>query len=211
VQTEWADYYDQNSSHYSGAAENAKRDAVASVLDRIRPQTLYDLGGNIGHYSRLASARGIYTVSFDIDPHCVHRNYERARRENDEYLLPLLTDLTNPTPRLGFDLRERESMLDRGEADLLMALALIHHLRITGNVPFTRLAGFLAKLGSVLLIEYVPTSDPMAQALLNVRRNTFHDYTEEGFQAAFRNHFDVEQTFAIPESSRVLYLFRRRV
>ncbi|MBI4474801.1 MAG: SAM-dependent methyltransferase, partial [Acidobacteria bacterium] len=163
-QTEWRHYY-ESASHYSDAAADSKRHAVERTLDLVRPERMFDLGGNTGAYSRLAADRGIYTVCFDVDPLCVHDNYERARLEKNKFLLPLFADLTNPSPSLGFALRERGGLFERGEADMVLALALLHHLRITGNAPLLRIAEFLSKLGKFLLIEYVPKSDAMAQTL----------------------------------------------
>jgi hypothetical protein len=207
-QTEWMHYY-RDASHYSSDAETSKKHTVARILDDLQPRTVYDLGGNIGEYSRLATARGIDCICFDIDPLCVHHNYERARQENDRHMLPLMMDLSNPTPALGFNLTERASLVDRSAADLLLALAVLHHLRITANAPLELIAGFLARLGDTLLIEYVPKSDVMAQILLRNRPDTFLDYTEETFRAAFGKHFRLERTFPVADTSRTLYLFTK--
>jgi hypothetical protein len=210
IQTEWLHYYDQKAAHYSSAAEQSKKKSVRQALDYVNPEFVYDLGGNIGEYSRLAARHGAYTVCFDIDPLCVHQNYERAKSEKDERMLPLMLDLTNPSPGIGFALQERDSIVERGRADLVMALALIHHLRITGNAPLQRIAQFLAQMGRYLLLEYVPKSDVMAQALLRSRRDTFLDYSESGFHQAFGALFDVVQTFPVAETDRTLFLFKRR-
>jgi len=210
-ETEWRHYYGQKAAHYSSVAEESKRKAVQIALDRVNPRILYDLGGNIGEYSRLATARGIYTICFDIDSLCVHDNYERARRENDTHMLPLMSDLTNPSPALGFALEERGSLIGRGRADMALALALIHHLRITGNAPFQRIAAFLSQMTEFLLIEYVPKEDLMVQTLLRNRRDTFLDYTLEGFLSAFQTYFDIIETLPVSDTNRTLYLYRRRV
>jgi hypothetical protein len=209
-QTEWVDYYRQ-ASHYGGESEKHKKEIVGRMIERIRPGLVYDLGGNTGEYSRLATRQGVSCVCFDIDPQCVHFNYERSKVEGDRCMLPLLMDLTNPTPPLGFHLRERLSLLERPRADLLLALALIHHLRITGNVPFRRIAAFLADLGNYLVLEYVPKQDQMAQGLLTNRKDTFIDYEEDLFLRTFQQYFVVEESVPIPETDRTIYLFRRRL
>jgi hypothetical protein len=209
-ETEWRHYYDQKAAHYSLVAEESKKRAVQKALDQVNPRLLYDLGGNVGEYSRLATARGVYTICFDIDPLCVHDNYERARRDNDVHMLPLMADLTNPSPALGFALEERGSLIGRGTADMALALALLHHLRITGNTPFRHIAAFLAQMTEFLLIEYVPKEDVMAQALLRNRKDTFLDYAPGGFRAAFEAYFDIHETFPVAETDRTLYLCRRR-
>jgi hypothetical protein len=202
--------YYENASHYTSVAETSKKESVSRVLDRLRPRVVYDLGGNIGEYSRLATRRGIDCICYDLDPLCVHQNYERARADEDRHMLPLLMDFSNPSPAAGFGLRERLSLIDRSRADLLLALALIHHLRVTANAPFALIADFLARLGRSLLIEYVPKDDVMTQALLRVRKDTFLDYTEEAFRTEFEKHFRLEEIIDVSESSRKLYLFTAR-
>jgi hypothetical protein len=205
--TEWMNYY-RDASHYSSQAECSKKRAVETVLERTRPSLVYDIGGNTGEYSRLATARAIDCVCYDIDPMCVHHNYERARAENDTHMLPLLMDFSNPSPSLGFDLRERTSFIERSRGDLVLALALIHHLRITANAPFEMIARFLARLGRQLLIEFVPKHDIKAQVLLQSRPDTFQDYTENGFRTSFERHFEFQDSFPIADTARTLYLLR---
>jgi hypothetical protein len=208
VETEWENYYSKNLAHYSPAANMQKKSAVAEMLGSVKPETVFDIGGNIGEYSRLASANGAYTVCFDIDPLCVQRNYERARGERDRSILPLMTDFTNPSPMLGFGLSERDSLLKRGKADVVIALAVLHHLRITGNAPLALIAAFLSGLGRYLILEYVPKTDVMAQALLRSRKDTFFDYTNAGFRDAFGRYFSIEQAVPVADTARSLYLMK---
>ena len=205
--TPWANYYAE-AQHYSAEAEAAKREAVLAALEIIGPRLVYDLGGNTGAYSRLATARGAYCVSFDLDPACVQLNYMEARRQNDANLLPLVMDFANPSPGLGFASRERPGLESRPKADLLLGLALVHHLRVSVNVPFARLAEYFSGLGAALLIEWVPKHDPKAAGLLGSRPDTFPDYCEEAFVEACRRHFELECVTRLPGSDRALYLFR---
>jgi hypothetical protein len=206
--TEWADYYDGDS--YSEAADEQKHRIVAGYLDRAQPADVWDLGANTGKYSRLATQRGIRTLAFDVDPACVDRNYRQLRDEGETHLLPLLLDLSNPSPALGWAHDERASLVDRGPADLVMALALIHHLAISNNVPLGRVADWFARLTRRLIIEFVPKNDPKVQQLLANRADVFADYTKEGFESAFARRFETEDRSPIPDSGRVLYLMRRR-
>lgn len=208
--TEWADYY-KLSRHYSGEAVQAKKEFVVAAIARVDPKLVYDLGGNIGEYSRLATAVGIDTVCFDIDPLCVHRNYEQSKAASDRYMLPLLTDLSNPSPSLGFALAERFSFLERAKPDLVLALALIHHLRITYNIPLSMLAEFFAGLGRHLVIEFVPKSDVMTQALLKSREDTFFDYDKDGFLASFQRYFVIKAEVPVAGTDRILYLLEGTV
>ncbi len=205
--TEWADYTDGDS--YSEGAEAHKRQIVGDYLDRAQPKSVWDLGANTGEYSRLATQRGIRTLAFDVDPACVDRNYRAMRRERDTNLLPLLLDLANPSPGLGWAHEERASLVDRGPADLVMALALIHHLAISNNVPLERIADWFARLANRLIIEFVPKSDPKVQVLLANRADGFDNYTTKAFESAFASRFETEASSPIPGSDRQLYLMRR--
>jgi hypothetical protein len=122
----WADYY--SDTNYSETAAAHKAELVAAYIERAAPSAVWDLGGNVGRYSRLAAERGIFTLSLDLDPAAVELNYRACRKEGIKTLLPLVIDLTNPSPDLGWAHQERASLQSRGPADLLMALALIHHL-----------------------------------------------------------------------------------
>jgi hypothetical protein len=123
-------------------------------------------------------------------------------------MLPLIIDLTNPSPALGWAHSERHSLLDRGPADLTLALALIHHLAISNNVPLSRLAQFFAACSKHLIIEFVPKGDSQVQKLLASRKDIFPEYTQSDFEREFSTYFTIEQTIPVPESSRVIYLMR---
>jgi hypothetical protein len=161
-------------------------------------------------YSRIASRRGIPTVSFDIDPGAVEQNYQKVIAQKESHLLPLLLDLTNPSPDLGWQLQERNSLFGRGPVEAVIALALIHHLAIANNVPLEQLAQFFASLCRWLLIEFVPKSDSQVQRLLSMREDIFPDYTQDGFEAGLSGHFEILTRQPIHESERILYLMERR-
>ena len=206
--TEWADYYDE--TNYTTGALGRKAELVGSFLDQMRPRSVWDLGANTGRFSRLAAERGASTVAFDIDPACVERNYLDGARRGDQRLLPLLLNVANPSPAFGWDHAERKSLLERGPVDTAMALALIHHLAISGNVPLGRIAAFLRKVCHNLIIEFVPKSDSQVQRLLATRVDVFPDYHIDGFEAAFVEHFAIERAEPILDSQRTLYLMRAR-
>lgn len=206
--TVWADYYDQ--TNYTAEALEHKAQLVGEFIGAVRPRCVWDLGANVGRFSRLASDRGILTLAFDVDPAAVERNYRAAREAGDANLLPLLLDLTNPSGGLGWAGAERMSLAERGPADLVLALALVHHLAIGNNVPLDRVAAYFAALGRALAIEWVPKSDSQVQRLLATREDIFGGYTQEGFEQAFAQHFTRERTEPVRGTERVLYLLRRR-
>jgi hypothetical protein len=205
--TEWADYTSDN--NYTAQATASKRDLVTAMLRARGVRTVWDLGANTGEYSRAARADAERVIAFDVDPGAVERNYRRVRAENERGILPLLMDLTNPSPALGWGHRERLSLEQRGPADGLLALALVHHLAIGHNLPLGRIAETFARLGRHLVIEFVPKEDSQVQRMLRSRPDIFPHYTREGFEAAFRTCFRIEDAQPVAGSERRLYLMTR--
>lgn len=208
--TEWGDYYTASSSHYSTCAFEHKKQLVSTFLERLQPTSTWDLGANTGEFSRLAANRGSYTIAFDIDPAAVEQNYLQIKQNKDTLMLPLVMDFTNPSPSLGWHNQERHSLLERAPADVLLALALIHHLAISNNVPLLRLAEFLSDLGHWLIIEWVPKEDSQVKKLLASRRDIFSEYHQAGFEATFESYFAIHEKVPIQDSPRVLYLMEKK-
>lgn len=206
--TVWANYYAE--TNYSEAAAAQKQRIVGEFLDATRPATLCDLGANTGVFSRVASRRGIRTVSLDFDPAAVERNYLECVSEGETLLLPLLVDVTNPSPGIGWENRERTPILDRLRVDALLALALVHHLAISNNLPLPMIAASCARLADTVIVEFVPKDDSQTQRLLAARGHDVPDYTRERFEAAFGAQFAIERSVAIEQTERRLYLMRRR-
>ncbi len=206
--TEWADYYD--ATNYSEKAFDEKRAIVSQFIEKVQPKLVWDLGANNGEFSRLASDRGIFTVAFDVDPNAISKAYIQVRKNREKNLLPLVMDLTNPSPGLGWGHQERKSLMERGPVDLALALALVHHLAISNNVPLPKLAMFFSDICEYLVIEFVPKSDSQVQRLLTSRLDIFDDYTVEGFEAAFTAQFEFLDKVPVPESERSLYLLRKK-
>ncbi len=207
ARTEWADYYSQHK--YADATLTQKKGLVETYLDHIEPRSLWDLGANIGVFSRLASDRQVPTVAFDIDPAAVDRNYRMVRAKGESYLLPLLIDLTNPSPGLGWHHIERLSLLERSTADTVMALALVHHLAISNNLSLGQIASFFSSIGRWLLVEFVPKSDSQVQRLLRTREDIFPDYHVEGFEKAFERFYRIRRCDVLEQSERRMYLMER--
>ena len=205
--TTWGDYY--SATNYTDDAFEHKRKLVDEYLGQLSPATVWDLGANTGEFSRVAAERGISTVSFDIDPAAVELNYLREEDEAKANVLPLLLDLTNPSPGLGWDNDERMDVPQRGPADVVMGLALVHHLAIGNNVPLEHVADYFAKLAPHLIIEFVPKSDSQIKRLLATREDIFSDYTEAGFERAFASRFRIVRSEPVHESERTLYLMER--
>ncbi len=206
--TEWGEYYDI--TNYNESAFEDKHKIVADMIQTRNPSTLWDMGANTGEFSRLASSKGIKTVAFDIDPVAVEKNYQSVVHNNEADILPLILDLTNPSPAIGWANDERYSIAQRGPCDMVMALALIHHLAISNNLPLEKIAKFFAELSSSLIIEFVPKEDSQVQKLLSSREDIFPDYNLEGFRQAFGQIFDIRQEINIPDTKRTMFLMELR-
>jgi ribosomal protein L11 methylase PrmA len=176
----------------------------------MQPGTVWDLGANDGTFSRIAANRGIPVISFDVDPAAVEKNYRRVVAGKERNLLPLVMDLTNPSASCGWAGEERHSLVERGPADLALALALVHHLAIGHNVPLDRIAAFFASIARSVVVEFVPKEDSQVQRMLATREDVFADYGQAEFERAFSEVFDVAEVTPIDGTVRTLYVMRRR-
>ena len=206
--TEWENYYDTHS--YSEGSIEHKKQIIASYLERIKPRNVWDLGANVGFFSRIASNQGIPTLAFDMDHGVVERNYREIIERNEQMILPLVMDLTNPTPSIGWQNEERLSLLKRGPADLIFALALIHHIAIANNVPLEQIANFFSRLGKWVVVEFVPKQDDQVKRLLKSRVDIFPNYNREQFEFTFKNYFNIVDKVKIENTERYLYLMEKK-
>ncbi|MBN2411390.1 SAM-dependent methyltransferase [candidate division KSB1 bacterium] len=206
--TEWGDYYQD--TNYSSSAQRHKMEIIKTCIEKYKPRNVWDLGANNGFFSRIASDSDIPTIAFDIDPVAVELDYLECRQKKETQLLPLLLDLTNPSPGIGWKNKERMSFIERGPADMVMALALIHHLAISNNVPLINIAEFFHNTCKTLIIEFVPKNDSQVQRLLATREDIFPHYTQQDFEKNFSGYFDILESHSINESERTLYLLQRK-
>ena len=207
--SEWGDYIDN--TNYSAAARASKHRQVCEVLEHLSPRTVWDLGSNTGEYSREAARSAAFVAAFDADPAAVELHYRSVRAAREARVLPLLLDLRNPSGPNGWAAAERDSLADRGPADVVLALALIHHLAIGNNVPLTRVAAFFASLGRALVVEFVPKTDSQVQRLLRNRPDAFPGYTQVEFESAFETCFTIDRRTTVVDSVRSLYVMRSRL
>ncbi|HLP00182.1 MAG TPA: hypothetical protein VK171_16415 [Fimbriimonas sp.] len=208
--TEWGDYY--TDTNYSKESFQNKIDLVNEMLSQVKTnaKTCWDLGANDGTFSTLALRTGLRTTAWDIDPAAVEKAYLTGKANKEERLLPLLQDLSNPSSGIGWAGEERQSLSDRGPADVALALALIHHLAIGNNLPLNMVSAYLSRLCRWLIIEFVPKDDSQVQRMLVARKDIFKNYTATDFEAAFSQHFEQMAAKPIAGTKRTLYLFKNR-
>jgi hypothetical protein len=206
--TVWADYDDR--TNYSSEARAHKERLVGEFLAATYPKLVWDLGANGGRFSRMAAALFAHAVSFDADYGATENNYRACRTTGHTRVLPLVIDLVNPSPALGWAHKERLAWTERGPADVVLALALIHHLAIGNNLPLSHVANLLRGLGRHVIAEFVPKNDSQVQRLLASREDVFPDYSREAFERTFDQYFRIECAMPIRDSQRVMYLMERR-
>lgn len=209
----WSGYLDHKSLYNSTQLEQKER-FIREALDLAAPRNVLDVGANEGRFSVLAASHGASVVAIDTDPAVVGTIWREAVRRKAD-VLPLVVDLTRPTPALGWRNQECDSFLGRvqalGRFDMVMMLAVIHHVLVTERIPLDVLFGQVAELSSdYALIEFVAPADPMFNKIVRGREALHKDLTAEVFEAAAAPYFDVVRRQRIDGLERCLYLLRKR-
>lgn len=208
--TQWGDYYSDTNYSHEGAEEKARlvRQVAASCPGAIG----VDLGANTGLYSRILAEHFRTVIASDLDYLAVEKMHAALKQEKNNTVLPLVLDLSNPSPGIGWASEEREPFQGRCKADLLSALALIHHLVQGAGIPLGKVARYFASLlrqGGTLILEFVPWEDSQVQRLMAARQNVFPDYTLEGCIGAFQEGgFALQEQFSLTDSLRTLLVFK---
>ena len=206
--TAWIDYTDTHS--YSTDEEAVKRAFVEAMLEAVAPVRVVDLGCNTGEYSRLAAKTARDVVALDSDTACIDGLYRACRRDGIVNIVPVVADLLNPSPAMGWMLAERASLFGRIRADAFLALALVHHIAIGGNVPLPAIVAALAELAPAGVVEWVDKSDPMVETLLRNRKDVFNHYRWDDFRQALEARFEIVETAEIGGGRRRLCWVRAR-
>ncbi|HOR23611.1 SAM-dependent methyltransferase [Candidatus Saccharibacteria bacterium] len=207
--SEWGDYYDRN-NNYTEVSLKTKAELVNDFFEGLNVKTVIDIGGNNGYFSRYLNKSGIFTVCADIDPNAVEANYLLVKKHQESKMLPLLVDFTNPGGGLGWANKEREIITNRLQCDGVLALAIIHHLAISNNLPLEKIAKYLKDFGKYLVIEFVPKSDSQVKKLLATRKDIFNTYNETDFKKAFGLYYSLIKEQRIKDTERTLFLFKSR-
>jgi SAM-dependent methyltransferase len=204
----WSEYADKNT--YQQEEANQKVAFVESVTASRPRRLVWDLGSNTGRFARLAAAHADYVVAVDADELSVERLYQSLKVDGPTNVLPLVGNIADPSPGLGWLGRERLPLPDRGRPDLVLCLALIHHVVLGANVPLDEFIGWLAELGAELVIEFVGREDSMVEALLRHKEDLFTDYEHANFETQLGARFDIIRRERLSSGTRTLYHARPR-
>jgi len=212
--TEWKDYY--TITNYDAAAFDYKKQLVKKWTAQVDAKKVVDLGGNDGTFARELAPAVTELLVTDIDPNAVDYNYQQVLKNKEINILPLVSDLLNPAPGIGFNNTERLPLQERianNQYDVAMALALIHHISLTGNVPFSMSAQMFARLTPYLIIEFPDREDSWVTFLLKSKREFmghFDYYNLANFENDYLKVFNMVQKQKIPNTERTLYLLKRK-
>ena len=212
--TKWSNYY--SNAYHTKTYLKEKKEIVKSYIEKVKPNRVVDLGANDGEFSKIAAASSKVVLAFDSDPYCIEECYNYTKKNNIQNLFPIVADLTNPSPSIGWANSERLSLLERSNAEpacsvgrLVLALAIIHHLCISNNVPFNLLVDFIDKMGDWLIIEFIPKSDPLVKKLLLYRKDIFENYNVEFFEKEFMKYFSIIEYKKVSDTERMIYLMEK--
>ena len=202
----WDDYY--TGTILGDDYLQAKTTLVKSFFSDIDFINVLDLGANNGHFSLLFD-NNKNIVATDVDSNCINDLYLKIKKEGRSNILPLVNNFTTPSPAIGWNNAERDSINTRLKADLVLALALVHHLAIANNVPLNLIADWLKPMGQFLIIEFVPQSDEKVKLLLQNRENIFSNYNLEHFKSSFAKEYRIIKEEKVGNTDRVLFLMKR--
>jgi hypothetical protein len=212
--SEWGNYYDK--TNYSDSAFVEKSNIINQWVESIEPKTLIDVGGNDGTFVRKLKNNLELALVSDIDNNAVDFNYKTMKLKKETTMLPFVLDVLSPSPAIGLNNKERDSFLDRIKAfapDVTLALAVIHHISLSGNVRFDKSAEFFSGFSKYLIIEFPKREDSWVQRLLKSKRefeNHFDYYSIESFESAYSAFFNIKEKETILDSERVLYLLETK-
>lgn len=203
----WSNYYSETILSQNYLLN--KKEIIRQWLNQTEYISAIDFGANNGEFSMMCS-KNSFIVSVDFDSRCIDEFYILLKNKSEKHILPLVFDLTQPSPSTGWDNKEHKSFLSRKAFDLGMALALIHHLAIAKNIQLDMIASFFSDHVKLLIIEFVPKSDPKVKEMLHNRKDIFDNYTEEIFEKEFLNYFTINKKQLISGSDRILYYMNKK-
>ncbi len=203
----WSDY--TALGHYSAADRQLKVEFVERAVQASAYALVWDIGANTGQFSSIAAQHADYVIAADMDHLAVERHYQHLRQHGPNNILPMVLNLADPSPALGWRRQERQSLEDRGRPNLILCLALIHHIVITANIPLPEFIAWLAQLGADLVIEFVSHEDEMVKTLLRHKEDQYHDYTLQVFETCLATYYAITAKQALGSGHRTLYLAKR--
>ncbi len=204
--SEWGDY--TSFHNYSDDDQVRKEEFVARCVQDARPGTVWDIGCNTGQFSRIAARHCRQVVATDIDHFAIERLYRDPRTPAN--VLPLVQNVADPSPNWGWRNRERRDLQYRSQPDMVLCLALVHHVVITANIPLAEFIDWLAGLSGQLVIEYVSRADDKVQTLLRNKEDKYWDYHQDYLEQQLERHFRIRERIELRAGQRQLYWCQKK-
>jgi len=208
VSSSWAKYYSEDTT---ATYTESKKSQVNTILETIQPKLVWDIGGNVGLFSKSKTGSDVQIISMDNDHDSIEKQYLQLKESQVPNILPLIIDITNPSSGFGWQNKERKDFLTRSKPECILALALIHHLVFRGGIPLWKLASFFSKFSPHLLIEFIPIDDPKVQLLVQNRNIEDLEYSFEFFEKHFEPYFWIKQKVQLEGTRRFLYWMERKL
>ena len=199
-QSAWANYRPS----YDEKDFNAKLNFVKRAAESRKPEMVWDLGANTGAFARICAPHAKTIIAADSDSDAVEQMYLQERKSPSN-ILPLILNIANPSPDHGWHGKERAAFASRGKPDLVLCLAVLHHLRFNANIPAREVLDWLRELNADIIIEFVDRKDEMAAKLISQRKEQFDDYTRRNFEAAIKPRFQLRETLPLKNGNRQMY------
>lgn len=204
----WNDYY--TNTVLGKDYVDQKNNIINDWLPFVQGNSVLDIGTNTGLFALEACSKFTNVIAIDSDSLCVNDLYQKAKHTGCNNLLPLCVDITMPSPAIGWNNQERSDFFTRYRADVVYALALIHHLAFAKNIPLPVIAAKFSQICKFLIIEFVPKDDPKVILMLAAREDIFEFYSESSFEEAFSEFFVTERKMKVGSTNRILYLMNKR-
>lgn len=204
----WSNYYD--TTILSDTYLESKTKILSNWLSTINCTNVVDIGSNDGHFTLLASDYAQQVIAVESDHGCVEKLRDAINKKQLTHIETVVADIAAPTPAIGWENEERSSLLQRLSGDMVLMLAVIHHLCIGANIPMAFVARLAARITTrYAIVEFVPRTDPKVAEMLRYRKDIFDDYQEAHFQASFGQYFTLVDVADCTTTDRKLYLWEK--
>jgi SAM-dependent methyltransferase len=205
--SEWGGY--EEFHNYSESDHALKESFIGECVAASNASLVWDVGCNTGQFSRIASKHASSVLAMDLDHFAVERLYREIKSEGVNSILPLVQNVANPSPDWGWRNRERTDLPSRARPDLVLCLALIHHVVISANIPLDEFVGWLAGISNQLIIEYVSRQDDKVETLLRNKEDNYADYSKESLEQSLNRHFTIRRQLELESGNRFMYWCQR--
>ena len=202
--SDWSQY--QETHTYSDRDFERKKNFVNRHTLALRPRLLWDLGANTGVFSRIAAQHSDIVVAVDGDQDAVDMLYRGALEGGEQNIIPLVIDLANLSPGQGWAGRERAAFDKRRSPEMILCLALLHHMRVSANIPLSLFIEWLGSLDATVIVEFVGRDDEMFLKLIEGRSQDYVDYTAEHFQVEIARYFTIRDRLQLKDGKREMLL-----